>query len=124
MMLNERAMWEKLWNDYLGFYETELSDEVKNVTWARLHDPNEPMYLLAGCLGGHVVGIVHYLFHCSCWTLGNYCHLQDSLCGRPSARSGRRCHADQNCRISSTRRRCKSALLADEGRQPYGPCIL
>jgi GNAT superfamily N-acetyltransferase len=77
MMLNERAVWEKLWNDYLGFYETELSDEVKNVTWARLHDPNEPMYLLAGCLGGHVVGIVHYLFHCSCWTLGNYCYLQD-----------------------------------------------
>jgi len=35
------------------------------------------MYLLAGCLGGHVVGIVHYLFHCSCWTLGNYCYLQD-----------------------------------------------
>ena len=40
MTLNERAVWEKLWNDYLSFYETELSDEVKNVTWARLHDPN------------------------------------------------------------------------------------
>ena len=59
MTLNERAVWEKLWNDYLSFYETELSDEVKNVTWARLHDPSEPMYLLAACLGGHVVGIVH-----------------------------------------------------------------
>ena len=77
MALNERAVWEKLWNDYLSFYETELSGEVKNVTWARLHDPNEPMYLLAACLGGHVVGIVHYLFHRSCWTLGNYCYLQD-----------------------------------------------
>jgi len=75
MTLNEQAVWEKLWND--SFYETELSDEVKNVTWARLHDPNEPMYLLAACLGDHVVGIVHYLFHRSCWTLGNYCYLQD-----------------------------------------------
>ena len=77
MTLNERAVWEKLWNDYLSFYETELSDEEKNVTWARLHDPSEPMYLLAACLGGRVVGIVHYLFHRSCWTLGNYCYLQD-----------------------------------------------
>ena len=123
MTLNERAVWEKLWNDYLSFYETELSDEVKNVTWVRLHDPNEPMYLLAACLGGHVVGIVHYLFHRSCWTLGNYCYLQD-LFVAPQARGLGVGHADQDCQISSTRRRCKSNLLAYEGRQPHGPCTL
>ena len=26
---------------------------------------------------GQLVGIVHYLFHRSCWTTGNYCYLQD-----------------------------------------------
>jgi GNAT superfamily N-acetyltransferase len=77
MSRNERAVWVELWNGYLSFYETELSDDIKNATWARLHDPNEPMYLLAACLGGRVVGIAHYLFHRSCWTVGNYCYLQD-----------------------------------------------
>jgi GNAT superfamily N-acetyltransferase len=44
---------------------------------ARLHDPNEPMYLLAASLAGTIVGIVHYLYHRSCWTIGDYCYLQD-----------------------------------------------
>jgi GNAT superfamily N-acetyltransferase len=77
MRLEERQIWERLWNDYLHFYETDLSDKVKDITWTRLHDPNESMYLLGACLGNDIVGIAHYLFHRSCWTLGNYCYLQD-----------------------------------------------
>ena len=28
-------------------------------------------------MGGRLCGIAHYLFHRSCWTIGNYCYLQD-----------------------------------------------
>ena len=77
MSLAERAIWEELWTGYLDFYNTKISQETKSVTWARLHDPNEPMYLLAASLAGRVVGIVHYLYHRSCWTIGDYCYLQD-----------------------------------------------
>ena len=77
MTPNERPVWEQLWNGYLSFYETELPAEIKDLTWARLHSPDEPMYLLAASMGERVVGIVHYLFHRSCWTAGNYCYLQD-----------------------------------------------
>jgi GNAT superfamily N-acetyltransferase len=77
MSLNEHAIWQDLWAGYLDFYETKCSDETTNVTWARLHDPTEPMHLLAASVGGRVVGIAHYLYHRSCWTVGNYCYLQD-----------------------------------------------
>jgi GNAT superfamily N-acetyltransferase len=75
--LDERADWEPLWRGYQTFYKTDISDETTAVTWARLHDPAEPMGVLGAYLGGRLCGIVHYLFHRSCWTVGNYCYLQD-----------------------------------------------
>jgi GNAT superfamily N-acetyltransferase len=74
---DERAAWEPLWKGYQTFYEVALSDETTAVTWARLHDPAEPMHVLGAYADGTLVGIVHYLFHRSCWTIGNYCYLQD-----------------------------------------------
>ena len=77
MSLDERAVWEELWIAYLDFYNTKICEKTKSVTWARLHDPNEPLHLLGASLSGRVVGIAHYLFHRSCWTAGDYCYLQD-----------------------------------------------
>ena len=74
---DERAAWEPLWNGYLSFYETSLPKEVTDATWARLHDAGEPMFALGAYADGRLVGIAHYLFHRSCWTIGNYCYLQD-----------------------------------------------
>jgi GNAT superfamily N-acetyltransferase len=74
---DERAAWEPLWKGYQIFYQVTLSDETTAVTWARLHDPAEPMGVLGAYVEGKLCGIVHYLFHRSCWTIGNYCYLQD-----------------------------------------------
>ena len=74
---HERADWEPLWKGYLDCYRTTLAKEVYDTTWARLHDPNEPMALLGGYVDGRLKGIVHYLYHRSCWTVGDYCYLQD-----------------------------------------------
>ena len=54
-----------------------IPDETTRVTWARLHDPAEPMEALGAYVDGRLCGIAHYLFHRSCWTVGNYCYLQD-----------------------------------------------
>ena len=75
--VDERAAWEPLWKGYQTFYEVALSDETTAVTWARLHDPAEPMHILGAYVEGKLAGIAHYLFHRSCWTIGNYCYLQD-----------------------------------------------
>ena len=73
----DRAPWETLWRAYLAFYESEVAPEVTNGTWARLHDTAEPMFALGAFKDDTLVGIVHYLFHRSTWTLGDYCYLQD-----------------------------------------------
>ena len=77
LRLDERALWQVLWKSYLDFYKTSVPPEVYDATWARLHDPKEPMSLLGGCVDGRLLGIVHFLYHRSCWTIGDYCYLQD-----------------------------------------------
>jgi GNAT superfamily N-acetyltransferase len=74
---NERAAWEPLWHAYLTFYEASVSPETTDVLWQRLHDPNEPMFVQGAFSGGRLIGMVQYLFHRSCWTIGDYCYLQD-----------------------------------------------
>lgn len=73
----ERAGWEPLWQGYQAFYRVALAEETSAVTWARLNDPAEPMVALGADADGRLCGIVHYLFHRSTWTVGNYCYLQD-----------------------------------------------
>jgi len=75
--LGERADWERLWTGYIEFYKASVPPQTYDVTWARLHDPNEPMHLLGAYVDGKLAGIAHYLFHRSCWTPGDYCYLQD-----------------------------------------------
>lgn len=73
----ERAAWEPLWAGYLTFYKTSVPVATSEVTWGRFHDPAEPMHLLGAYVDGKLTGIVHYIFHRSTWTPGNYCYLQD-----------------------------------------------
>lgn len=73
----ERLDWEPLWRGYQTFYEVSLTDKVTETTWHRLHDPAEPMRVLGAYVDGALKGIVHYIFHRSCWTIGDYCYLQD-----------------------------------------------
>ena len=82
---DERRSWEPLWLGYLTFYKSVVTPEITDTTWSRLHDPAEPIYVLGAVLDGTLVGIVHYLFHRSTWTIGDYCYLQD-LFTAPEAR--------------------------------------
>ena len=91
----DRSAWEPLWAGYLVFYDTAVSAETTDVTWSRFLDPAEPMHALgafadaeAGSASGRLVGIVHYLFHRSTWTPGNYCYLQDLFTAEASRGTG------------------------------------
>lgn len=75
--VSERSDWEPLWKGYLDFYNASVPLETYDATWARLHDPGEPMFVLGAYVDGKLLGIVHYLYHRSCWTVGDYCYLQD-----------------------------------------------
>src|ERR1700739_1408272 len=73
----DRAEWEILWKGYQVFYRADIPAEVTDLTWARFHDPAAPMPAMGPFNDGHLEGIVHYIFHRSCWTKGDYCYLQD-----------------------------------------------
>lgn len=74
---DERAAWESLWQAYLRFYESAQTGEATGVLWQRLHDPNEPIHVLGAYADGRLIGIAQFLYHRSCWTVADYCYLQD-----------------------------------------------
>lgn len=75
---SDHADWRRLWTDYLAFYEASLPEEVYVATWARLFDEGryEPNGLIA-VADGRAVGLVHYIFHRTCWAVADNCYLQD-----------------------------------------------
>ncbi|MDP5216022.1 GNAT family N-acetyltransferase [Ruegeria sp. 2205SS24-7] len=82
----DRSEWAELWTAYLDFYESSVSAEVNDVTFARLlgDDPADFSCLVAE-QDGRLVGLTHYLFHRHAWKIEEVCYLQD-LYARPEAR--------------------------------------
>ncbi len=82
----DQADWRKLWTAYLAFYETTVPEEVYETTWKRLFTEGEfePKGFLA-LLDDKPVGLTHFIYHRTCWSLTNNCYLQD-LFTDPDAR--------------------------------------
>jgi GNAT superfamily N-acetyltransferase len=75
---DDHAAWRVLWDGYLRFYETEVSEAVSLLTWRRILDPEAPIEAYcADAGGGELLGIVHYLFHPVTWAAGPRCYLED-----------------------------------------------
>ncbi|UVE17788.1 GNAT family N-acetyltransferase [Pseudomonas sp. LS44] len=73
----DHAVWLSLWQGYQRFYQTEIAEATSAVTWQRFLDPAEPMHAALAWQDGRAVGLVHWIFHRSCWTVSDYCYLQD-----------------------------------------------
>ena len=71
------AQWVTLWKGYQVFYKTHIAEATTDTTWSRFLDPAEPMYCAVAEVDGKLIGMVHYIFHRSCWTEGDYVYLQD-----------------------------------------------
>ena len=71
------AQWLPLWLGYQAFYKTTIADSITAKTWSRFLDPDEPMHCAVAEIDGKLVGLVHYIYHRSCWTEGDYVYLQD-----------------------------------------------
>ncbi|MEM9098726.1 MAG: GNAT family N-acetyltransferase [Pseudomonadota bacterium] len=74
----DQPQWRALWTGYLTFYETSVSEEVYQTTFARLlgDDPHDFHGLVAE-RDGQLIGLTHYLFHRHCWRVENIIYLQD-----------------------------------------------
>lgn len=82
----DKTQWLPLYQGYLDFYETSLTQELIELTFARLLDPAEPMFALVAEHDASLVGIAHCILHRSTGTRGDYCYLQD-LFTAPAARN-------------------------------------
>jgi GNAT superfamily N-acetyltransferase len=84
--------WLRLWSGYLSFYRAWMPPAVTRLTWTRLLSDEEPMHAALAYINGEAAGLVHWIFHRSTWTEGDYCYLQDLFVGpgRRGAGVGRR----------------------------------
>lgn len=70
--------WLPLWQAYLTFYKTQLSDEQIRLSWKRITNPEQTdIFGFAIKIDENVVGFVHLNSHLSTWTKLPYCYLQD-----------------------------------------------
>lgn len=74
----DHAEWRRLWTAYLEFYKTKVPEQVYETSWQRLFTEGEfePRGFIA-LVDGKPVGLVHYLYHRSMWSLEGNCYLQD-----------------------------------------------
>lgn len=70
--------WSTLWCGYLEFYETVLSDDIYQTTFARLINPDRThQNALVAVQNGHLIGLVHFIFHAHNWRSEDVVYLQD-----------------------------------------------
>jgi GNAT superfamily N-acetyltransferase len=79
--------WLPLWLGYQAFYREEIPLAATASSWERMLDPAEPVFGALACAGDAAVGLVHFLFHRSTWSVEDSCYLQD-LFVAPARRGG------------------------------------
>ena len=86
---SDRSEWLTLWQGYLAFYESEVSDQQTALTFERLVEPGYPIHgAIARDAGGSAIGLVHWLTHPATWSEGEYCYLEDLFVSSHARGSG------------------------------------
>jgi GNAT superfamily N-acetyltransferase len=71
------AAWLPLWQGYVAFYQSTISDTQTAITFERLLNPAFNLNALVAEQDGAVIGFTHYLYHPATWAVGDYCYLED-----------------------------------------------
>ena len=82
---SDRETWDDLWRGYLRFYKTDIPQEQTELTWTRLLDKDFGIQALVAEVDGIVVGLAHYSFTISSWSVNPDLYLED-LFVSPAAR--------------------------------------
>ena len=80
--------WLPLWDGYNSFYRNEVTAEVTENTFRRLHEGADGFFGLVAEHDGGLVGLAHAIFHPSTWTTHSYCYLEDLFVARTHRGSG------------------------------------
>jgi GNAT superfamily N-acetyltransferase len=74
---SDHDAWLPLWRGYQSFYTVDIPAATTAVTWQRLLDAAEPVHGTLAWRAGRAVGLVHWIRHRSCWSIGDYAYLND-----------------------------------------------
>jgi len=73
----DRERWDALWQGYLVFYQTQITDAQTNLTWQRMMDPDFGIHGLVAEADGELVGFAHYSYSLSTWEVNPDLYLED-----------------------------------------------
>jgi GNAT superfamily N-acetyltransferase len=80
LQARDRQRWEVLWDAYLVFYETRLSEEATVAAWERLLAGEQGMGAhVAVDADDTVLGFAHRVVHPHTWGRGPVCYLEDLM---------------------------------------------
>lgn len=74
----DRPAWERLWNQYCDFYQTEVPASTTETTWNRLMDAASPVKGYGAYDGsGNLLGFALTVLHPHTWSPKTLCYLED-----------------------------------------------
>ncbi len=75
---SDREQWGNLWRGYLQFYHADLPQDLSDLLWRRILDPEHEIECRVACDGdSRLLGLVHYFPHAHTWTAAPVCYLND-----------------------------------------------
>ena len=79
MNQNDEPNWTKMWDQYIDFYQANISDEVTKNTFNKLLNNNDKIGCLLACekINDNPVGFLTYVAHDNTWKLKPVCYLSD-----------------------------------------------
>ena len=73
----DQAAWTRLWGDYNMSQDGVVPEAVTRHTWARILDPDSPIFARLAERDGAVIGFSVNVLHEGTWTLAPICYLED-----------------------------------------------
>lgn len=73
----DEAAWRRLWAGYTAHLGATVCDGVTARTWARILDPESPIFCRLATLDDAVIGFAVCVLHEGSWALTPHCYLED-----------------------------------------------
>ena len=83
--VEDHTRWRELYDGYMTFYKSNLTDEIATTVWGWINDPDHDLTCIVAEYDGKVVGLAHYRRMLRP-TMGGYIGYLDDLFVSPEAR--------------------------------------
>lgn len=78
---HDKAQWAELWQAYLRFCESELANDITELTWQRILDPTSSIAAWVAEVDNDLAGFSVCVVHAGTWTRTPICYLEDLFVG-------------------------------------------